>query len=160
MSLIGSTRARIITSLTAGAVVILGGGGVAWAATTGGTSAGHTSTPTAATAAPGSSSTTNPRAVRARGLRATLARADHATVEIKRAGRWVTVTYDQGTVTAASPSAITLRRPDGQSTTLTIGSTTKFAGVSSASAVQLNKPARVISQNGSALRVAQRKPNA
>jgi hypothetical protein len=160
MSLIGSTRARVITGLTAGAIVILGGGGAAWAAATGGTPASHTSAPTTATAAPGSTSTTHPRAMRARGLGATLARADHATVEIKRGGQWVTVTYDQGTVTAVSPSAITLRRPDGQSTTLTVSSTTKFAGVSSANAVQLNKPARVVSQNGTALRVAQRKPNA
>lgn len=126
----------------AGVVVALGAGGTAYAATTSGS---------------GSSTTTAPAATPsgARHARSLLARTDHATVEVKVKGQWVTYTLDRGKVTAAGPTSITLARPDGQTVTDTVNSGTRFTGVDSAAAVQLNRPATVLSDGGVALRVHQ-----
>jgi hypothetical protein len=88
-------------------------------------------------------------------LRAQLRRTDHATVEVKTKGRWVTYDLDRGTVSAVSPTSITLARPDGQSVTFTIGPATRFRGVGSESAIALHQPALVVSENGAALRIRQ-----
>lgn len=88
--------------------------------------------------------------------RSLLQRADHATVEVRVKGRWVTYTLDRGRVTAVSPTSITLSRPDGQSVTDAIGPSTKYEGVGSETAVQLHRPATVLSDAGTALRVRQR----
>lgn len=84
-----------------------------------------------------------------------LSRADHATLETKRNGKWVTVDMDRGNVTAATASSITLNRPDGQSVTLQLLSSTKFGGkeATSASALKTGVRAVVISENGSAISV-------
>jgi hypothetical protein len=59
-------------------------------------------------------------------------------------------------VTAVTATSVTLALPDGQSVTEAIASTTKFSGVSSASAVTVGQPAVVVSQGTTATRVAQR----
>jgi hypothetical protein len=88
--------------------------------------------------------------------RSLLSRADRATVEVKVKGAWVTYAIDRGKVTAVTATSVTLALPDGQSVTEAIASTTKFSGVSSASAVTVGQPAVVVSQGTTATRVAQR----
>lgn len=84
-----------------------------------------------------------------------LSRTDHATVEVQKGGKWVTLDLDRGNVTAASTSSITLSRPDGQSVTFQLSSSTKFGGkeATSASALKTGVRAAVISENGSAISV-------
>ena len=137
---------------TVGVLAALGVGGTAYAVTSG----GAPPAPATAVSSAAATLTTGPAGGGA-GLRirALLRRTDHATVEIKRSGQWVTYDLDRGTVTAVSPSSITLQRPDGQSITFTIGSATKFKGVGSESQVQLQKPALVLSTNGAAVRIRQ-----
>ena len=75
---------------------------------------------------------------------------------MKVKGQWVTFVLDRGKVATVSPTAITLQRPDGQSVTLQITSATHFNGVASEAAVRTGVTATVISDNGTARRVAQR----
>ncbi|HWE55230.1 MAG TPA: hypothetical protein VG435_06930 [Acidimicrobiales bacterium] len=146
---------RSLTRKTAfgavGVLAAIGVTGTAWAETGSGSS--PTSTPAASTNPTATPSATKPAKHRARGL---LERADHANAEIKVKGQWVTYTLDRGTVTAVSPSSITLSRPDGQSVTDSISAQTKFKGVASASAVRVGQPAQIVSDNGAALRVRQK----
>ena len=95
------------------------------------------------------------RSSRRAGIAALLRRTDHASVEIKVKGQWVTYTVDRGKVTAVSPTAITVARPDGQSVTEAIGPNTKFRGVTSESAVQTGRPAVVVSEAGTAVAIGQ-----
>ena len=87
--------------------------------------------------------------------RTLLSRVDHATLEIRSHGKWVTVDLDRGNVTAASSSSITLSRPDGQSVTLEISSSTKFRGTeaTSAGALKTGVRAQVLSENGTAISI-------
>lgn len=108
---------------------------------------------TASTVAP--SAGTGPAArphSRARGL---LGRTDHATVEVKVKGQWVTYDLDRGKVTAISPTSITLLRPDGQSVTFTINSSTRYGPSQSEATIATDRPATVISKDGTALRIRQ-----
>ncbi len=125
----------------AGVVAALAAGGTAYAATS--SSPGATG-PTAAGPVPA--------------VRRLLQRADHATVEVKVKGQWVTYTLDRGEVTAVSPTSITLTRPDGQIVTDTIGPATKFAGVASEASLQADRRALVVSEGGAALRIRQAPP--
>lgn len=86
-----------------------------------------------------------------------LSQADHATLEIKKNGKWVTVNVDRGNVTAASASSITLSRPDGQSVTIQLLTSTKFGGkeATSASALKTGVRATVVSEDGTALTVTE-----
>lgn len=122
-----------------------GAGGTAYAATG---SAPSGASPAASPAA-GSSHPGN------RPHRALLQRSDHATIEVKVKGQWVTYTLDRGKVTSVSPSSITLARPDGQSVTVAIGPATEFRGVSSESAIREDHRATVVSDAGTAVRVYQ-----
>lgn len=132
-----AVKSRVLVG-AAGVVATLGLGGTAYAATT--------TAPSARTTHPAKTKH-HPRTL--------LGRADTATVEVKMHGAWVTLEYDRGKVAAVSATSITLNRPDGKSVTEQIGSSTKFFGVSSAGAISLGKNARVISENGTALRVTQ-----
>jgi hypothetical protein len=76
-----------------------------------------------------------------------------------KTGAYITVTFDRGTVTAASATSITLSRADGQSTTLTIDANTKFHGVASVAALQTGKPAVVMSRTGTATQIFQKAAN-
>lgn len=87
-----------------------------------------------------------------------LRRADHATFEVDRHGRWVTVTLDRGKVAAVSASSITLDRPDGHAVTVKLGPSTRYRGVaSSSSTVATGRRATVVSENGTALGVTEAK---
>jgi hypothetical protein len=89
--------------------------------------------------------------------RGLLARTDHASLEVLQGGKWVTVDMDRGNVTSASTSSITLNRPDGQSVTLQISSSTKFRGKEATSAGELKTGVRamVISENGTATSITE-----
>lgn len=149
MKILGITGRRAAFGAV-GVLAAVGVGGTAYAATS---SSGSTPAPSGVTAAtPATPAAGGAHHARARKL---LDRADHATVEIKVKGQWVTYTIDRGKVTAVSPTSITLLRPDGQSVTDSIGSTTKFTGVTSESAIKTQAPATVLSDNGAALRIHQ-----
>jgi hypothetical protein len=142
-----------------GLLAALGAGGTAYAATSSGSSSA--SSPPTTSAAPVSSGSASSGSGSsgsgpAKHDRSLLGRADHATVEVKVKGKWVTYTIDRGKVTAVSPTSITLALPDGQSVTDTIGPSTRFKGVSSESQVQSNQLAEVTSDQGTALVVRQK----
>jgi hypothetical protein len=134
-----STTRRRVALGAIGGIVCLAIGGTAYAATS-----------------PGSSSTNSPPSGTATHQRSLIARADHATIELKVKGEWETYTLDRGKVTAVSPTSITLARPDGTSVTDAINSATKFRGVTSESGVTVGKAAGALSSNGTALRVTQK----
>jgi hypothetical protein len=136
-----------------GVAAALGAAGTAYAAT--GSSSGG-STPASATPAvtPGRPGGRTGAAGRHH-PRNLLQRADHATIELKVKGQWVTYTLDRGKVTAVSSSSITLARPDGRSVTETITPSTRYGGVAEGQ-VKTDRPAVVISDQGTALRINQR----
>ncbi len=146
MTLLGTTTRKLAAGAIAG-VTVLGGGGAALAAT----SATH---PTVTPAVPGVHTRHRHRA--GRGL---FGGADHITAEVARNGSWVTLEWDRGTVTAFSSGSLTVLRPDKQSVTFTITSTTSFRGRSKANLD--GDRARVVSTtSGDALLVTLAPPKA
>lgn len=86
--------------------------------------------------------------------------ADHGTVQVKRNGAWVTLTFDRGTLASSTPASIVVARPDGQSVTLALTPTTHFRGAAtSRSALVARHPVFVISEGGNALTVVQPRPH-
>jgi hypothetical protein len=150
MSFLASRQHRIAAGVTAAALAV-GGGSAAVVAATAPASAGTVSLSAATSPAP------TPAAKAAEGHhdRSLLKRADHASIELKVKGHWVTYVLDRGQVTAVSGTAISLARPDGQSVTLTIDSATRFGHKGSVTAIRTGSDATVISDNGAAIRVAQ-----
>jgi hypothetical protein len=142
----GNRLSKKVVGAALAGLVVAGAGAAAWAQTTAGT--GSTSG-TATTAAAGRSG--HP------GL-AILRRADHGTLEVKdKDGKWVTVTFDRGRVTAADAGSVTIQRPDGQSATAKLTADTKYRGIGAASAITVGKAAAVVSDSGgNALILAQR----
>ena len=143
MGLFTTTTRKVAAGAVAG-LALVGGGTAAWAATA--TSASATSAVPAAKPA---------AAHRAHGL---LARTDHATIELKQKGTWVTVTYDRGKVTASSATSVTIARPDGESVSIALTSATHYRGISAATQLQTGKSALVLSEHGQAIRVRQALP--
>ncbi|MDQ2754778.1 MAG: hypothetical protein M3R71_04425, partial [Actinomycetota bacterium] len=112
-----------------------------------------TPSPAAATPAPAQAKVHH----RAAGL---LDRADHATVEVKEHGQWVTVTLDRGKISASVANSVTLVEPDGHSVTVALGTSTRYAGVlTSATSLQAGKEVSVTSQAGTALSVSGHTPH-
>ena len=96
--------------------------------------------------------------VRERSLTGILARADHATFEVRQHKAWVTITVDRGRITTVSASSITLLRPDGHSVTIALGATTHFrGGATSLATVTTGRSAVVISEGGTAHTVVELK---
>ena len=90
-----------------------------------------------------------------------LARAVHGDLIVKaQDGSFEKVTFDRGTLTAVSPTSVTLRRPDGVDVTVKIDDETRYRGVENNAALQRDKPAAVISKDGTARVVMQRDPEA
>jgi hypothetical protein len=75
-------------------------------------------------------------------------------------GTFEEVTFDRGTLTAVSATSVTLHRPDGVDVTLKLDGDTRYRGVENAAALQTDKPAAVISKDGTAKVVMQRDPDA
>lgn len=139
-------------------VAVVGGGAAAAAAAS--SAARPTLDLTAATsAASGSTGSTVGKAGHAGrlGKLARLARrAVHGDVLVKTKNGYQTVTFDRGKVTAASATSVSIQRPDGMSVTETLTSSTRYEGISGASALTTGRGAVLVSRSGTALAVAQR----
>lgn len=150
MSLLGSTRTRIAAVAVAAAASGAGFAGVS-AVTAGPATAAAVPASTVAAVTAGHHHHHHARPWIGR----LLARTDHATVEVKRHGSWVTLELDRGKVTAASASSVTLARPDGTSVTIKVTPGTKLRGVASAAKLVVGHGARVVSTGGAALLIGQ-----
>lgn len=126
-----------------GLVGALGAGGTAYAASSSGSSSAAANHQAAKPAAPS---------------RSLLNRADHGSLEVRVKGRWATYSMDRGRVTGVTPTSITLARADGQQVTAIIDPGTRFHGVTSETQVQANRTAVVVSDNGTAVGITQKKP--
>ena len=111
-----TTRKVVVVAITA--TTVLGGSAAVWAATPSPTSA------TATTPAP----THYHHHHHANPVLAALRGADHATVEVRRSGSWVTLDLDRGTVASYSGGKLGVSRPDGKTVDLTVTSSTVFEG--------------------------------
>lgn len=123
------TTTRKLAAVSIAGVTILGGSAAVWAATPGpGTTAG-----TAPAAATNHHHHHHGRRRHHRPVLAALRGADHATVEVKRSGNWVTLDLDRGKVSSYSGGKLaggklTVIRPDGKTVDLTVTSSTVFEG--------------------------------
>lgn len=145
-----SIKKKIAAGAATGCILV--GGGVTGAIVAGGPSTAAAASPAAPAAhrrAPHN---------RARGMRRILARADHATIEMRQRRSWVTLTINKGRVTAVSASSLALLRPDGQSVNVALGTTTHFRGAAVSSAtITIGRSAVVISEGGTARTVIELK---
>ncbi|HEY1281395.1 MAG TPA: hypothetical protein VGF22_17080 [Acidimicrobiales bacterium] len=150
MNLKLSLRQKIVGLAVAGAVVLGAGGAVAWAQTGGGSS------PSTAPAAPAAGAQAADVPLRA--LRPLARRAVHGDVVVKaKDGSYVTVTFDRGTVSAASATSVTLQRPDTtQPVIVTVDANTKVHGVASVADLKVGQEAVVVSRSGTATQIFQR----
>jgi hypothetical protein len=83
----------------------------------------------------------------------------HGTVIVQDNGAWVTETLDVGSVTSVSSSAITLKRADGSSATLTVTASTRWGakGTAPKNLAKLSgREVAVLSQNGVAVHIGGR----
>jgi len=67
------------------------------------------------------------------------------------------VTYDRGKLTSVASGSLTIQRPDGPSVTVKLTSTTRYRGVSGPGELEVGKGTVVLSRDGSALVVGQRR---
>jgi len=141
MSLFHSPKHKLAAGIVAGVTLLGTAAGVATAATTSSTA---TVSPAVLSAA---------AALSKAPLTGYWKTADHAAVEFLRGAEWYTLDWDRGAVGSASATSLTVQRPDGTSVTFVINSTTKFHGVSSGSALQTGSRVRVISYDGTAIRI-------
>ncbi|MHB1717619.1 MAG: hypothetical protein ACYCV5_09880 [Acidimicrobiales bacterium] len=159
MSVLSTTRRRVAAGAIA-LTVAVGGGAAAVVTSWPSATAVPTALPVTALATNGQTSppgaSTTHHHCRAT-IRAILARTDHAVFTVKLKGSWVTLTFDRGTVTAISPTGVTLQRPDGGVATLAINSTTKIGGKHPATAIPTGSRVVVLSENGVALRIVEMK---
>ena len=138
------------------ASVVLGAAAFAWAE-------GGPSRPRLAMATvtdPDSTPVPRPCGPRATGRRApggpgVLRRAIHGDLVVPGEQGFQNVSFDRGTVTAASPSSVTVQRPDGTSVTKSVDSSTRFRGVKSATDLHAGAPALVVSKGDVAIAVFQ-----
>lgn len=153
-----STKKRLAAAAMTTAILVGGGGAAAFAAASGVPAATIGSANLAASSSPARVPHHAHHARHAHQAKGLLARSDHATVEIKQHGHWVTITLDRGKVTAVSATSITLARPDGQSTTIPLTASTRYRGVAtSAATVQKGRRATVVSEAGTARTVMEAK---
>jgi hypothetical protein len=129
--------------------VALLGGGAGLAVAMGGTSSAATTDATAAAQAP-----TQKGARKAGGQ--FLRRVVHGDLTVRAKDGFQQVTYDRGKVTSKTGNSLTLQRPDNVTVTITVDSNTKYRGITSVDELTVNKPAVVVSKNGTALMVGQR----
>jgi hypothetical protein len=120
-----------------------------------------------ATSAPSSAATAPPATAPAQGqgqgrgakAGALMRRVVHGDLTVRTKNGFEKATYDRGTVTAKSGDSFTLQRPDNVSVTIKVSDTTKYRGIQSFDQLQVNKPAIVLSQAGTAQMVGQRTGN-
>lgn len=114
----------------AAVVALIGiGGGVAFAASGSGSSTPATLT---AATAPAGTPATGPARHKHRGL---LDRAEHGSVTVKTKTGTEVIDVQRGTVTAVSPTSITVKSPDGFTATYVVDSSTKVRKTGQQSAI-------------------------
>ena len=121
--------------MIAGAAVIalIGiGGGVAFAASGSGSSTPTTLTAATTPASGASTPATGPAKHKHRGL---LGRAEHGSVTVKTKTGTEVIDVQRGTVTAVSPTSITVKSPDGFTATYVVDSSTKVRKTGQQSAI-------------------------
>jgi hypothetical protein len=84
-------------------------------------------------------------------------RTVHGDLTVRTKDGFKEMTVDRGRLTSVDGSTLTVTRPDGPVVTFTVTDQTRFRGVSSASELQTGKPVFVVSADGIAKGVAQRK---
>jgi hypothetical protein len=88
-----------------------------------------------------------------------LGHAVHGDLIVKnKDGDFENVSFDKGVVQAKGDKTLTLKREDGKTVTLKLNDDTKYRGVEGFDAVQTDRPAIVVSAEGTARSVAQRAP--
>ena len=126
--------------------VVLGGGAIAYAAD-------QPTRPKVGVAATGGAGKARTgKGAKAEGI---LKRVVHGDLVVRGKDGFQNVTYDRGSVTKASNDSITLHRPDGKDVTVAVGDSTKYRGIQNAGQIVTNRPAVVVSKDGTALIVAQ-----
>jgi hypothetical protein len=141
---LSTTRRKAAAAVTT-AALLAGGGAAAVAA----------NSATASAASPATH--VHKAAHKAKDGKGLLARADHATFEVKLHGKWVTLVLDRGAVTSVSSKAVTLHRPDGDTVTEALSATTKFDKGEAWSQIEVGHNATVVSESGVARLVFQGK---
>lgn len=94
---------------------------------------------------------------RGRAGMALLRRTVHGDLVVRTKDGFQHVAYDRGKLASASGTTLTLTRPDGVTVTVTVNDQTKYRGVSGFGQLQTGRPTLVLSKDGVALVVAQRK---
>ena len=89
---------------------------------------------------------------------AALKRAIHGDLIVKTPDGFENVTFDKGIVQAKGDKTITLKREDGKTVTVKVNDDTKYRGVDGFDGVQTDRPAIIVSVDGTARSVAQRAP--
>ena len=84
-------------------------------------------------------------------------RTVHGDLTVRTKDGFKEVTVDRGRLTSIDGSTLTVTRPDGPVVTFTVDDQTRFRGVDSAAELQTGKPVFVVSADGVAKSVAQRK---
>jgi hypothetical protein len=168
-----SAKQRVAAAIVAGGLIL--GGATAWAQTGGGNPSRPATEQAVTTTAAPSSGTTTPspdkaarkqqrqqqrqerKAARKAGRLAGLGRAVHGTLTVRNAsGGYDEITFDRGTVKAASATSITIANDGRPDVTIAVNGDTKVHGAASAADVQTGAPATVISKAGVATQILQR----
>jgi hypothetical protein len=84
-------------------------------------------------------------------------RTVHGDLTVKTKDGFQQVTVDRGRLTSVDGATLTVTRPDGPVATFTVNDQTRFRGVESVEQLQTGKPVFVVSVDGVAKGVAQRK---
>jgi hypothetical protein len=88
-----------------------------------------------------------------------LGRVVHGDLVVRgKDGTFENVTVDKGVVQSKGDNSITLKRDDGKTVTIKVDGATTYKGVANLGAVEVGKPAIVVSKDGTARLVGQRPP--
>jgi hypothetical protein len=90
-----------------------------------------------------------------------LGRAVHGDLIVRnRDGEFVPVTFDRGTLESVGSDELTVARPDGKKVTVTLDDETRYRGVESKDQLRTGEGVVVVSEDGTATMVGQRREGA